>query len=773
VTTVLDGLREKLRALAKSADGTAAPVTILWTDPQAQFAPAVELLRQSMPELVELGEYSPELRRGPAIWLRCVVERTLTVEGLDVSRAPIIYMPGVARQSLRAGEDCPLELRPLVELLYRGAAYMHQGGQDQTLGALLKSDIHFALDVAGDTATNRALLNAVREVLSSPVESLRGRRLEAEDFNKLVAGDTVRDLLRWIGDATGAKAAMPAARWTAFIHSVQSEYGLRLELDGQLTAAELLCKGEGKWAHVWKRFEEAPDAYPGLVEMLGRVEPTGGLFANLDARRYVKANDAADSDLDAALADLQGMPRSEVIDAVRELEQKHGYRRKTVWAQLGRTRYANALKPLAALAQGVSSPLGGITPIDFVTSYEQSGWKTDLALLDVVALLDGPKDEHVLEVAQHLVTDWLDDGARAFQSAVGKHPLPNAENANAIKGEEGCCILFVDGLRYDLGQLLADSLEGRGCKVDLRSRWAALPTVTATAKPAVTPVADDIVGKTLDASFAPRMKTTQKVADAGALRAAITARGGQVIMPGEFATALGGSGGGWREDGQIDGLGHKLNAKLAREVRGEVRRIADSVQALFDAGWERVRVVTDHGWLLLPGGLPKVELSKHLASTKWARCALIEGTVPEGVVLVHWHWNAQQTVATPPGIGCFSSGQEYAHGGVSIQECLIPELLVKRGAGVGAPNPSIADLSWNKYRCHIDTKHATSDTRVDVRIDAVNGRSVLKAPRALELDGTANIPIEDEYEKKQLVIVLLDAEGTVIAQRKTRVGENP
>jgi hypothetical protein len=90
------------------------------------------------------------------------------------------------------------------------------------------------------------------------------------------------------------------------------------------------------------------------------------------------------------------------------------------------------------------------------------------------------------------------------------------------------------------------------------------------------------------------------------------------------------------------------------------------VQSLLDAGWQAVRVVTDHGWLLMPGGLPKVDLPKHLASTKWSRCALLQGATPAGVELVHWHWNAQYTVATPPGVACFTSGQEYAHGGVSI-----------------------------------------------------------------------------------------------------------
>jgi hypothetical protein len=61
---------------------------------------------------------------------------------------------------------------------------------------------------------------------------------------------------------------------------------------------------------------------------------------------------------------------------------------------------------------------------------------------------------------------------------------------------------------------------------------------------------------------------------------------------------------------------------------------------------------------------------------------------------------------------------------------------------------------------------------VDIRVDAPTGKSVLKSPKSPDADGSASIPVEDEYEKKQLVVVLLDAAGTVIAQRKTRVGES-
>jgi hypothetical protein len=48
-------------------------------------------------------------------------------------------------------------------------------------------------------------------------------------------------------------------------------------------------------------------------------------------------------------------------------------------------------------------------------------------------------------------------------------------------------MVFVDGLRCDLGVELKRLLAGQGLDVRLDTRWSALPTVTATAKPAWRP----------------------------------------------------------------------------------------------------------------------------------------------------------------------------------------------------------------------------------------------------------------------------------------------
>ena len=117
--TVLDRLIEQLRARVAPLDGQTRPAAILWTDPKREWAPLVDPLLQRAEEYLALGDYAPARRTGPAVWLRCVVDGSLDEPVLPDDRPPIVYLPGVARQDLRAGEECPEGLKPLVELLFR------------------------------------------------------------------------------------------------------------------------------------------------------------------------------------------------------------------------------------------------------------------------------------------------------------------------------------------------------------------------------------------------------------------------------------------------------------------------------------------------------------------------------------------------------------------------------------------------------------------------------------------------------------------------------
>lgn len=774
--TVLDHLIEHLRAKDVALDGQERPAAILWTDPKGEWRPLIETMRTRVEELLELGEYAPEARTGPAIWIRCLVDKALAEPALSDDRVPIVYLPGVARQDLRAGQECREELRPLVELMFRGTLWLQHNGSDWRVSTFLTSTRALGLDIARDNASSEAMLRALVEVAMTPVSQLRGRHLQGDDFDRMLSDDVIRDLLRWMEDQAGTKARLGENRWGAFRSQCQDEFDLDPEVEADVTAGERLGKREGKWANVWARFKEAPTSFPGIAELLRRSRPSDIRLFD-DREPWPEYNDNDEDEVRKALKRVTNKPHNEACDAVVELESTHGKRRGWVWARLGLSPMAMVLEPLSRLAATARSAVGGTTPDEVAAAYIDRGWQGDAASWEAIATAPTADEPLVKAVVRHLLEPWLEDSARAFQTAVGRSPLPGHGEQLLVEAGEDACVLFVDGLRYDLGQRLGERLEGRGCRVTVNHRWAGTPTVTATAKPAVTPVEDAVVGKTIGEEFTPNFESTGKSATAQNLRESIRERGYQILGlknegAGTFPVPMSQPARGWLEAGKIDTLGHKLESRLARQIGDELDRLADRISSLLDEGWRAVRVVTDHGWLLLPGGLPKVDLPKHLTESRWARCAVIAGDSTPDVARAAWYWNAGQSFATAPGIACFNKTEKYAHGGLSVQECLIPDILVERGEETRLL-ASIKSVTWRGMRCFVEASASGAGVSADLRLERPIGRSVAAKAKLVEDDGSVNLLLDgDEHEHAQLVLVLIDDSKNILAQKPTRVGDD-
>jgi len=429
------------------------------------------------------------------------------------------------------------------------------------------------------------------------------------------------------------------------------------------------------------------------------------------------------------------------------------------------------LEILSRLAKAASMTVGGTTPDDVAQTYLERGWQGDAAGWEAIDAAPIADEQIVSAVVRHLLFSWLDDSARAFQKAVEKSPLPNSGEQALVKAEEDACVLFTDGLRYDLGQRLSERLEGKGCRVTVGHRWAALPSVTPTAKPAVTPVADQIVGQVLGEHFVPIFEESGRTANVANLRTAMEDRGYQILRADKLDNSPESQPAhGWMEFGDIDELGHERQIMLAKNINDELDRLTDRVVGLMDAGWKAVRIVTDHGWLLLPGGLPKVDLPKHLTESRWARCAVLAGVANPNFSLAPWHWNSTQSFATAPGITCFNKQDCYAHGGLSIQECLTPDIFVERSSEIqGAA--TITSITWKGFRCFVEAQISGIGVDADLCLDRPSGESVVASTKAVDSDGSVSLVLaDDEYEESQLVLVLRDDAGSILAHQLTRVG---
>ncbi len=768
--TLLESIDHALLAAQRSGDGVATPAAVLWPDPDGQWQPLLPMLQKTLPALYALGPYQPERRIGPVIWLRCIVGRALP-EPLAEGVVPIFYLPHVSRQALRAGTECPRELQPLIELQYRGATWHQRNGREWTVEAFLVSEEGCGLEVAADSRTRESMLRALPLVAVEPLVALRGRRLEADDFDRMAIGDPIRDLLAWMSDPPGFEAACDAARWRTFCDVCRREFGIDPDQAGPQAAGDALLNGVrdfgNQWDQAWLRFTEAPALYAGIPSLLRSAQPQGLL---VNHERQPKENEAAEAQLREALASVGDASHADACKKVLALEASHGKRRAWVWARLGDSPLAMALEPLARLAGSAQGAVDGVTAEAMASAYAENGWRCDRAALEALASPRSVPDTALIgRAVRALYEPWLDRGARRFQELIAAAAGRNL--VTAVVAERDCCVLFVDGLRFDVGMMLHERLEARGLSSKLGHRLSPLPTVTNTAKPIASPAHALVEAGSPTDEFNPCLRSDGKPLNAPRLRQAMVSQGVEVLPEDDDRFAGSGDAGGWSEIGKLDELGHKMDARVVSQVDTEVETIVARINALLNAGWQKVRVVTDHGWLLLPGGLPKVEVPRYLVESRWARCASVSGNSAVDLPTFPWYWNPTVRIATPPGIGSFYAGKEYAHGGVSLQECVVPDLVVQRGQA--ATEAKLVEIVWRGMRCKVKVASTVPTVRVDLRKNWKQPESsIAVASKQIDESGEASLVCaDDRQEGAAAMVVLMDDNGRVLDYRPTTVGE--
>ena len=104
-----------------------------------------------------------------------------------------------------------------------------------------------------------------------------------------------------------------------------------------------------------------------------------------------------------------------------------------------------------------------------VKAYTEGGWQADAAVLDALAAVSHYQDqEAVCAAIAQVYSPWLRDAAELFQKRVKQQPLPGSRSTPAVGRSSGTCVLFADGLRYDVGQKLKAALEGKRIEIQLR-----------------------------------------------------------------------------------------------------------------------------------------------------------------------------------------------------------------------------------------------------------------------------------------------------------------
>lgn len=765
MSLVLTALVEHLNSACKyNSNDTSAPQVVLWTDEKCLWQDIIPCLRGGLP-IYTLGDYDLAMQTGPDSYLKYELGKTHEIP-------PILYLPGVSRAHFRSAEEMPEQAKHLFALQYLGQFWVQKSHKDWTPSAFLQSEHGgLNLEVAQDQDTKESIQNALRDLMEAPLTKLTGIKLEASDFQNLSTPDPVKELLNWINSPTHTE------QWTEsqqknFQMLCKKQYGFNPESDGVISAAQHLAEKNGDWELVWERFSEAPERYSGVVKQLENVTPAqDNLF--LDKSSWPRLNTLAEESLGKALLNLTTLSTLEAKLQIQTLEIAHGIRREWVWASIGKSPLAEALRHFSVIIEETQKPFQHDSWIELANYYNATGHKVDDAMLRALEQCTNNKNQEIIHQVIHAIyMPWVEQLSLHTQTLAQSYPNLGREQHREFSLTAGHCLLFIDGLRYDIGVRVRQALDRR-YSTTFYTDWAALPSVTSTAKPAWHPLSAHITGGEANADFSPNNSDGKDLT---------TARFRKLLGEVEVTYLPNNESGdptqtSWTECADIDSLGHKEGWKLAKQIDRQVEVILERIKELIEAGWHTVEIITDHGWLLSPLGLEKEELPAHLTHSKWGRSALPSAGARHQLQSIPWTWDASQEVVIPSGAKSFRKG-EYAHGGISLQECCIPRLSVQAAQGEVSSAPvSLASANWAGLRYKAKLENAAG-FHCDIRLKAnVAETSLLTHPASgashcVKDNNTVSLLIEDDdQEGASAVFVILDSAGNPIFKHLVTIAE--
>lgn len=333
--------------------------------------------------------------------------------------------------------------------------------------------------------------------------------------------------------------------------------------------------------------------------------------------------------------------------------------------------------------------------------YAKRSWVVDATFLDVMAACrDHASMVSARRLAERLYATYLDAVNQRFTDVVEAGEVwPPAEVRSVrddaadiwqkpAKPRERRGIIVVDALRLDLARRLVTEL---GETSELGAVASTLPTTTPFGMTALLPIGQGPIGVVTGKSTVQLLNEDsdsleERIGRKALLQRLVEGRGDtiaftevELLLQGEpvpsaryvvaFTYALDDRGHSVADTASLPEVAAQLPGRLARVIR-----------RLHAAGIQRVDVVTDHGFLWLPPtetdalGTPAVSSAQ--VRKKAARYAILaDGAAAPELMHLPLPFDPSVTVGFPRGIRTLSKATWYLHGGVSLQESIIPHVI--------------------------------------------------------------------------------------------------
>jgi hypothetical protein len=479
----------------------------------------------------------------------------------------------------------------------------------------------------------------------------------------------------------------------------------RLELDRHFMAID---EGSPLALRLLEAWTDSKRLSRGLAEAILRADEIAGLANSTPA---VTAGDspflswalenATFATLCAGLAGKNGRDLLEALAGCREAVNRHArgfwstadHPRAIPWGELGRLAGASHLLLSASPGKEWASP------DDAIQWYTEGGWQVDQAGEEIMRLSPGqaPALLGVLEPLraayrarwEGLMWNWT----ALWEGAGCPVSLTTAGEwlKQIMSAKRPTAILLVDALRYDLGSLLAEQVNQRegATRAEVHPARAPMPSITLLGMAAALPVAEsELLAEVVDGKWQVQHISTHSVLSGAAQRrtwwiknagasednflSMDAASAGAVPSPKSANSLV------IMADDTIDLMGHDDQLQTGGSALA-LGRYLQVIERLRDAGWRRVIVLTDHGYIQWPSGNEKSVTAPAPDAAYVSRRAVAypaAQTVDGPQVMAP---GGQWRVLVARGASNFRAygSLGYFHGGASLQEWIIPCLKIE------------------------------------------------------------------------------------------------
>ena len=523
---------------------------------------------------------------------------------------------------------------------------------------------------------------------------------------------------------------------------------------------------------------------------LSRLEMPAEHFGRIDTFRFEEK--ALMGHAYALIAAGKFAPALKIVtERERGFWVRHDVDRQLQWAA------CQAMAELGARVQQVSGQLGemGNDPTAWVEAYTaDDGWhRADSAHRNLEALLVRIDEEPGSEAALHRVRQAYEEllqrmaGAfsQSFQSAGWTIPktLHQTRIHSELVEKAGTRVAYflVDALRFEMGVELKSLLKGSKDLV-LRPAIAALPTITPVGMAALLPKASasfDVVDSqgTLASrvdgvplkDVSSRMKSLK-----ARVPGAIDMELGKLLQmtSGKLKSTLKSAPLVVVRSQEIDKFGEMDGDFIARQMMDTVlQNVARAVRKLAAAGIEYVVISADHGYQFTrekdeayrtdnPGG-NTLDLHR--------RCWVGRGgATPAGTVRVtgsELGYDTDLDFIFPTGIGVFKAGGNlaYHHGGISLQELVVPVLSLRTAPPASVDRPE-GDLTLKGVPKELNNR--TFGVTIELSSGLFDRDRVVVRPVLMsggEQVGEAGMALDAEFDREAKTVTIEPGRSASVA----------